>query len=166
MVWKPGKIRSPLISANQSNTTLKKIAKEMACVISGMTTGKKSRASRSLFPLYLPRAMLNAIIVPSTVDMAVATVPTKRLLRKAFSMSSVEKADSAPITLFRILPYQLKVNPVNEATDRLWLKEKSTSTRMGAHKKKYEKTGFSHSPMTPRRRSIRFRLMASSLISC
>ena len=83
-----------------------------------------------------PRAIASAIMVPSTVAMTVATEPTNKLLRKALSMISVEKARSAPITLFKILLYHFSVKPVKEATDRLSLNEKSTRIRIGAQRKK------------------------------
>ena len=110
--------------AIQSKATLKKTASEIACVISGMTTGRKSKPSIRLLPGKRPRAIARAIIVPSAVAMMVAIVPTKRLLRKALSMISVEKARSAPMTLFKMLLYHFSVKPVNEATDLLSLKEK------------------------------------------
>jgi hypothetical protein len=69
-----------------------------------------------------PRASASAAAVPMAVAATVVTPATSRLLR----------SDRRICGLARRRPYQSRVKPFHSAVSRLSLKEKTTSTRMGA----------------------------------
>ena len=74
-----------------------------------------------------PRASASAAAVPIAVATTVVTPATSRLLR----------SDMRICGLVRSRPYQPSVKPFHSAVSRLSLNEKTTSTRIGAYKKRY-----------------------------
>ena len=96
IVAKPVVTRVPVKSDHHENNTLKKIANEIPCVISGITTGKNITASRNRLPGKLVRASAIATIVPKIVEMTVAMMLTKRLFCTAAINCDVEKLTSVP----------------------------------------------------------------------
>jgi hypothetical protein len=118
--------RITVVKPSRSPSAAKKSSSDEARTISGTTIGSAMRATRGPVLRSRPRASASAAAVPTAVATIVVTTATTRLLRSDVRICGLEKRRS----------YQSSVNPPHTAVSRLRLNENTTSTRIGAYRKR------------------------------